>query len=387
MPKGEKLDNLIESVTDNVAPKADELVERLGGRSDHDPRNFDEHIVLRYFPLFVVLCVVVWLAVSLITGTSAIGDFLGNLCLVFATGFAILGILFFRYIPNGPFPKWVVVVAAFCISGVQWFLGTILDYMIYSRVLDSILMFFGVYADPTILNACSLILILAFTLFTTIGVLTVTVTYLRIYLLKVFKSMQVHAEDGVRGKAESFFMVPDIIDVREIVLDKPGRKGRFDSRSMTNLFVYMTILGTLISSYLFLNPYFLDVMSWKVMVMTMVMLCMFIPPLIIPWQSTMELGAKAVSDAPRDYVLGEGAKTKLFYTFTALSAFAMMLMISFYFGFSPERIAINYISFLVPLVLTAWMYSFVYANNFRDSLVDDISERYNEWKSAGRTRP
>ena len=47
----------------------------------------------------------------------------------------------------------------------------------------------------------------------------------------------------------------------------------------------------------------------------------------------------------------------------------------------------EYISFLVPLVLTAWMYSFVYANNFRDSLVDDVSERYNEWKGAGRTRP
>lgn len=381
MTKGEKLDSMVGSLSERIAPKTDKLVERLGSKeAEREESSLDERLVLKYFPYFVIVALVCWMIISFVTGTRTIGDFLGNLCLVFTSGFAILGILFFRFIPCGIFPRWLLVLAAIIISEIQWIIGTVMGYMIYGRIIDSIFRFFGLYLSDNLITALSLLVTFLFTLFTTTGVLTVTVTYLRRYLLDVFKSMQIHAEEGKRGKAESFFMVPDIIDVRDIEMELPKDVRKFDSRSMLTQFVYMTILGTMISSYLFLNPYFLDVMSQKIMVMIMVMLCMFIPPLIIPWQSVSDLDARAVSDAPRDYRLSDGAKTRLFYTFAAVGAMMMMLMISFYFGVSLSRIVMNYVQFLIPLILTAYMYSFMYANNYRDWLLDYVSSNYNEWK-------
>ena len=107
---------------------------------------------------------------------------------------------------------------------------------------------------------------------------------------------------------------------------------------------------------------------------------MFVPVLIIPWLSVKQLNARTVSDAPRDYMLWQGAKTRLFYTFAGLSVFMMMFIISLYFGFTLTGILNNYLDFLVPLILTSAMYSFVYANNFSKVLLEYVCDEYNSWK-------
>ena len=40
----------------------------------------------------------------------------------------------------------------------------------------------------------------------------------------------------------------------------------------------------------------------------------------------------------------------------------------------------NYLDFLVPLILTSAMYSFVYANNFSKVLLEYVCDEYNSWK-------
>ena len=142
----------------------------------------------------------------------------------------------------------------------------------------------------------------------------------------------------------------------------------------------MVVLAMMISSYLFLNPLFLSIIDWKTMLSIMLMLSMFVPVLIIPWQIVKELGAVVISDAPRPYYLWTGAKRRLFYIFASLGAFMMMLVLSVYFGFNFIDIMQTYIVFLVPLVLTTIVYSLIYANNFSEPMKVSIVERFTEWK-------
>ena len=382
MTKGERLDNVLDSVSSNVSDRVDQLAERMVSKKadSKKARSWNDALVQRYFPYFVVVCIVMWLISCILTGSDTFGEVIRILCLVFVVGFAVLGLIGYASVPSGPFPRWTLFLVAFIIAAIQWVIGDITESWIYEGLIRDFLNFFGFEVSVSMLKTMSLLLIFLFTMFTTVGVLMVTVSYLRVYLVRVFKTMQCHTADGSRGKAESFFMVPDIIDVREVRVGPIQDGSSFNVSSLSYLFMYMVVLGALISSYLFVNPYFLQSMSQRTMLTIMVMLTMFVPVLIIPWLSVKQLNARTVSDAPRDYMLWQGAKTRLFYTFAGLSVFMMMFIISLYFGFTLTGILDNYLDFLVPLILTSAMYSFVYANNFSKVLLEYVCDEYNSWK-------
>ncbi len=382
MAKGDKLDNMLDSVSDNVSDRVDHIAERMISKKadSHKIRPWNDAPVQKYFPYFLVICIVVWLLSCILTGADSFGEVIRMLCLIFVVGFAAVGLIGYPFMPSGPFPRWTLFLVAFIIAAIQWVIGDFTQSWIYESVIRDFLYFFGLEISGSALRVASLLVSFLFTMFTTVGVLTVTVSYLRVYLVKVFKTMQNHTLDGTRGKAESFFVVPDIIDVKEIRVGPVQEIDSFDDRSMLYLFMYAVVLGALISSYLFVNPYFLQSMSQRTMLTIMVMLTMFVPVLIIPWLSLKQMDARVVSDAPREYRLWEGAKNNLFYTFAGLSVFMMMFIISLYFGFSLWNIIDNYLDFLIPLILTSAMYAFVYANNFSHVLVEHVCDEYNGWK-------
>lgn len=382
MVKGDRFDSMLDSVSENVSDRLDSIAKRIvSKRADfHRALPWNDAPVQRYFPYFLVLCIVVWFVSCLIAGSDSFGEVIRMLCLVFVVGFAAVGLVGYPFMPSGPFPRWTLFLVAFVIAFIEWGIGDITGSKIYDGVITDFVNFFGLYLAYPTLRMVSLLVSFMFTMFTTIGVLMVTVSYLRVYLVKVFETMQQHTEKGIRGKAESFFAVPDVIDVREIRIGPAPDRGSFDDSSMLYLFMYALVLGALLSSYLFVNPYFLQSMSQKTMLSIMIMLSMFVPVLIIPWLSIKQMDARVVSDAPREYRLWQGAKTKLFYTFTGLGVFMMMFIISLYFGFSLSAIIDNYLDFLIPLVLTSAMYAFVYANNYSYVLMEHVCREYNEWK-------
>ena len=364
--KRTSLEESVTPVSDSMGKHMDNLAEQLSKEEVVTrvvPLEKDLKVT-KCFPYFVLVCIIGWIADILYLNNYTFTVLIENLCLVFVTGFALLGMYFTYSMEKGPFPKWFLFLAAVAISAVIWWVGVRLDFLIYVHAVEAIMNTLGIMLSQTALNVLSFLVVIAFTFFTTVGVLTVTSSYLRVYLVNVFKSMQEHTKTGHRGKAENFFMVPDIIDVTDVELTPEVGSHKFRIDSMIFLSVYMMVLAVMISSYLFVNPLFLSVMSWKTMLSIMLMLSMFVPVLIIPWQIVKELGAKAISDAPRPYYLWTGAKRRLFYVFATLGAFMMMIVLSVYFGFQFWDIISTYIVFLVPLVLTTLIYSLIYANNF-----------------------
>ena len=357
----------IDSAVDGFADRLDAAAEGMGRDGDGEPRIASgETKIARGFPYFVVVALLIWLAAAIYLGEFTIPGLIELLCLSFVFCFAILGVPCSLMMSKGVFPGWMIVLFAAALSLLLWVCGAIFGDFSFLVAVSDMLGAIGIELHGLTREIVCFLATYAVVLFTSIGVTSVISSYLRIYMPNVFSSMASHAREGKRGKAERFFMVPDIIDVRSVELDPRGEHA-FDLGRAVSISTYLFMLGLLVSSYLFVNPYFLEVMDWKTMLSITLMLSMFTPALILPWQIVRCVGARVTSDAPRDYYLWEGAKHRLFTTFATLGAFMMMFLLSVYLGNDVERIIVNYLSFLIPLLVTSVMYGFLYANNFENT--------------------
>ena len=369
-----------EKAVDEANDRIDLMAERAH-REGGEPRIPDgDRILIRIFPYFVAFCLVVWLVWLVFFGDGTLAQAIEILCLSFTMFFAVLGVPCALMMGRGAFSGWYLLGIAVLLSLVLWVfeLFTGINYF-YTAIVD-MLYAIGVELEEAAEEVVGFLGTLAVMLFTPIGVTSVISAYLRRYIPSVLAAMSRHARDGTRGKAERFFMVPDIVDVQEVVLEEPAKARRFDLGNMISITTYLFILGLLISSYIFVNPYFLDVMDWKTMLAVTLMLSMFTPALILPWEIFRGLGAKVKSEAHRDYYIWRGAKSRLFSTFLALGVFMMMFLLSVYLGYEVVSILQNYASFLIPLLATSVMYGTVYTNNFEAEDRRVIKERFEEAK-------
>lgn len=382
--KDGRLKDGLDSINDRIDHLAEKVSPEMRSIFMHSERR--DLTITRNFPFFILACVVLWIFVIMYLGDYSFPKLLENLCLVFVVMFALIGTLFFRMLNMGTFPRWSLLFGSLIISSIIWWSEVHFENMVYADAVDAVLSVLHMDLSDDMVVVLGFLVLFYITLFTTVGVLSVTSAYLRIYLARVFATMDSHAVDGIRGKAESFFMVPDIIDPKEVVIEPKINVHRFNFRVFLRMFLYTLVLGMMISSYLFINPLFLDVMSWKTMLSIMLMLSMFVPVLVVPWQLVEDLGAKVRSDAPRDYYLYVGAKKRLFSTFAALGVFMMMFVLSLYFGNDVLDILKNYLYYLIPLVFTSAMYAFIYSNNFHEAMKLTIQARFEDYKGSYRKR-
>lgn len=377
----------IEDAVRNANEVVDHIAEMRDRSRDKSPfiKNGDKK-VLRIFPYFVVVCLVFWIVATLYNGSITLTRVIETLCLSFTFCFAVLGIYCTLAMPRGVFSGWGTLLIAVILTCILWTYSHLTGDFYFSNAIRDMLASIGIIIDGLAYVVIGFLGTLAIVLFTSTGVVSVISAYLRKYIPSVIIGMNRNARRGIRGKAERFFMVPDIIDVRRVTLDPIRTEHRFDLRGSVSISAYLFIFGMMISSYLFVNPYFLEVMQWKTMLAITLMLSIFTPALLLPWQIFRMLGAKVESDAPRDYYLWQGAKKRLFTTFATLGAFMMMFMLSVYLGNDVVGIVSNYISFMIPLLVTSVMCGVIYTNNFERTDREHICESVRESEVRGNER-
>lgn len=336
----------------------------------------DDVRTVRRFPYFLVISLVFWIVMFVAKGVYTFTSAIQCLCLSFMICFMFAGIYRYRRMGDGPFPRWFMALIAIGLVLVLILFDTLTKSIMFHNAIYDMGVVIGIEFSDTFIDIVAPICLFFVFLFTTIGVLSVLVACLRVYLVRVFINMQKHCGKGVRKKAEKFFAVPDIIDPQEVVLEPNIDFNKFDTESAFNLSSYMILMMLMISSYVFLNPFFLDTMSVNDMISIMFMLSMFVPTLIVPWQIMRDLNARVVSEAHRDYYLWTGARRKLTNTFLALGAFSMMFLLSLYYGHDPADIVMNYVLFFIPLFLISIIYSTIYTNNFQNELKVAVLSRF-----------
>lgn len=366
---------------DEALESANNKMDRLAAMNHPDRYPIlekDDSLIFKYFPYFVVVCLLLWLTSCLFTDVGNAAKVIELLCLSFTLCFAVLGFYCSLTLDDGILPNYLIVGLALLLTGVLWIFNFIIDTNYYSDAVNSILSFIGINLKNPVYSIIGFIATYAVLLFTSIGVTSVISTYLRKYIPNVMLSMNDHASKGIRSKSERFFMVPEIIDVEKVELEPTRSLHVFDLLGAVSLTTYVFIMGMLVSSYVFVNPYFLDIINWRMMLSITVMLTMFTPALIIPWQIFRSIGAKVISSAPRPYYLWVGAKYRLLTSFATMGAIMMMFMLSVYLGNNIIEIIGNYVAFIIPLLIMSIMYGILYANNFQKYDCEEICERYEE---------
>lgn len=337
-----------------------------------------DRFILKYFPTFILLCIAIWIISLCYQKDYSIAMLIQLLCLVFSTMFSVIGIPCFILMDRGPHSKSAIITMNLIFSLIIWLYMHYTQQLIFDRTVIGVLGALNIGISGMYLNVATFLTTFLLFNFATVGVMTVMCAYLRIYVVQVLRDMDDHAKKGIRGRAEGFFLVPSIIDVKCIDLEPILFKDRFNYAGFKMLMFYIIVLGFIISSYMFVNPYFLDAFNWKMLLAIMLLLSFFVPCLIVPWQLFKSIGAKACSDGNRDYYLWSGAKNRLFTSFLALSSFTMMFLLSLYFGHDIYMIMFNYVAYLLPLIFIACSFSFIYTNNFSINLNKAIFVNFYE---------
>ncbi len=337
----------------------------------------DRRITKRFF-FFFTICILFWLILTFYRGDYSFSTVVIYLCFSFVLCFTILGLCVFRRIGHGPLPDWALGVNAFAFAIVMVLYGENSGNLNFLDIFREMLDWLNLTLDDPLLLILAIFGVAVAILFATIGVMYIISAYLRRYLPSLFVLLLKDSYNGVRGPVESFFMVPDFVDVKDVVLEPEIDFHKYDAEISFDVWLYIMIMGVLISSYLFINPLFLETISSENMLAIMFMLAIFVPALIFPWMVVKDIKAQAITDAPRPYYLWNGAKRRLFSSFLTLGAFMMLLLLSLYYGYSIIDIVVRYLYLLVPLGSVAFTYSVLYTNNFRNTMKVAIFTRFNE---------
>ena len=338
----------------------------------------EDRRVTRNFRFLVVVALIIWIVMTIARGNYSFTMILLYLCVSFVLCFTVLGMFVCKRISKGPLPGWVIPVNAVVSSVLMVLIGETSGNLHFLEVTNDILMWFGIDLGWEYLLIISLIGLSLVMTFAIIGVMYVTSAYLRRHLPSLYVYILKDAYRGKTSAAESFFMIPDFVDVKDVVVDPEIDYKKFSAEVAFDIWMYIMIMGMIISSYLFLNPYFLETMTSKDMLYIAFMLGMFVPCLIFPWIVIRDTNAHIITDAPRPYYLWNGAKRRLFGSFITLSAFTMLLLLSLYYGYSLTDIIIRYLYLVVPLACIAFSYSVLYTNNFRNTMMVAIYTRFYE---------
>lgn len=355
-------------------PQSEEYIHKVDLEQDRK--------ITKRFPYFIGVSLIIWLIITYLRGEVSFEYCILYLCFSFIMCFTVLGMYCFFRMDHGPVPKTVIAVNAMVLSIVMVLFGELTNNLDFVTIFANLLNWFGFRPDYSLLLIISIVGVMAVVLFATSGVLFIISAYLRRYIPSLFVGLIKDAHAGERGPIESFFMVPDIIDVKDVVLEPEIDYHRLNSEMMFDIMAYICLIGVLISSYLFLNPLFLETMEPENMLSIMFMLSVFVPSLIFPWMVVKYMGAQAVSEAPRPYYLWNGAKRRLFGSFLTLGAFLMLFLLSLYFGYDIVDIFMKYVYLLVPMAGVAWMFALIYANNYSNTVNVSIFSRYNEKLNA-----
>lgn len=333
---------------------------------------------MRIFPAFVIAFGLLSLVIFFVffRGSMTFGHFMHSLCCSYTAGFMILGIPAMAVNRRGAFGRWkitlVCVILATAIGLILWlsfgddqdspnkfvtgFLY-IINWAVDEADMTSVLI--GTYAIFLIIVTASY------------GILEVVTAYFGNNYHRILLSLEKPGDGKLKRTATKMFMVPDIIDVKNVTIE-PDRCEGFDKALFMRLMKYTVIVGLVIASYLFLNPVFLESITLVDMMFIMTMLSLFICTLIIPVSIVHSINAEAYSDAPRPYILWKGMKNRLFHAGFYLALFLTLLWVCLFTGEDFIRIGASYIGYLLYMLLMSSLVSFIYVNSFYPKFRDLI---------------
>lgn len=331
-----------------------------------DHRKLDSFIV-RFFPLIIIYCLALVLLFLYYSSSSAPYDILYNICLGFALGFVTFGVVCLAYVGK-PVVKSRYVLPFLLL--VPMIVSTSLVF-VYGlefppNIFISQFYLFAIEGEVTFWTVIIGIYIIELTIISVAAAVSSVISaYFRTYFSRLLLGpIDNRPNSKVKKIANWLFVIPNIIDVEDVVLEPEEDNGKFNFQVFKQISVDIFVMGLAICSFLFLSPYFVNEMPIEKMLMMSVMLSLFISALVIPWHIIKSVGAKAKSQAPRDFYFWKGMKGRLSSSVIVISFFILLFLMLSYLRMDLAKVFIIYASYLLFMGVISSMYSFVYVNSF-----------------------
>ncbi|MDD2626905.1 MAG: hypothetical protein PHI87_05085, partial [Candidatus Methanomethylophilus sp.] len=358
------------------------LEDKLGRNWDRQTKQDKlDRFIKRTFPFFVVIGLVLTVIMTFMDPVGlSFSTLLMSLCWAYIVVFVVIGLIS-RFLSesevlSSKYTFLVFIVIATLLAALLWFLfGT--AYGLNNFVVGFFTFLTRVTADTSFLSVLVSIYVLTFVVvMVSYGVLAVVVAYFRSNYHRILYSLESPKDGRLKRVATRLFNVPSIIDVTEVTIDPEVDDGHFNKRLFKNLALAQIIVGLTLSSYIFLNPVFLQTIPFDRMLTFMALVSLFLCAIIVPCSILRSLGAEAHSAAPRPYVLWLGMRNRLYQAYFILAITMTLLGISVFTGMDVLRIAITYAGYLVFLVLMSLTVSFIYVNTFYVSFKNGIVRNF-----------
>jgi len=342
-----------------------------------------DKLIVKYFPYFLAVCGIFIAILTVYLGNFSFVGVLYSICLGFVIAFVCLGVICVFLSDKGAISKYIVIPVIVILPII--FSVLFLNFDTAFSPSGFLVRFFDVFGGTEniwslLVSVYSIILMIFLVAY---GVVSVIVGYFRSYFHKVLLALEYPPEKRRNRIPEWLFQIPDIIDVKSVELEPEFNDDKFDKPLFTSIAVSLFTLGIVICSYIFINPVFLQVIPFEEMLFISILLSLFMSPLVIPWSIVRSIGARIVSDAPRDLYLWKGMRGRLYQGFFAVTFIMMLLTMSVYMGMDFSRILTTYLGYVTFMGLIAGITSFVYVNTFhrgfRDGIVKSfLSSKYKE---------
>lgn len=351
------------------------LVVNTGSMKGSDLSNNDEnryyrkldHFIVKYFPLVILFCLILVAGYIVRSSAGEIHEYVYNICLGFASGFVLFGIICLLFMDK-PIVKYryfvppmlvvpiLLSVALFEFGGSE-FTPNIFISQFY------LFMFGGDVTLKTVIMGCYVIELTILSV--TAAVSTVISAYFRKYFSKILIGPIKNNPNPTVNKVSLWlFNIPDVLDIHDVVLEPEPDDGKFNRRVFWEIMSRIMLSGIVICSFIFLSPYFISEMPIEIMLMTSVLLSLFISALVVPWHIIRCIGVKAKSDAPRDVYLWKGMSKRLTTSAMVVMFFLLLFTMLAYLQMDLAKVFIIYASYGIFITLISAFYSFFYVNNF-----------------------
>ncbi len=360
----------------------------MGEKEKRLKREQLDSFITTYFPLVIIMCIALTVILGFLFQAVTVYDMIYWICEGFAIGFAFLGVICLAYVgPPVVKHRYYIPVFLICPVLLALFLYALHDYNVAPALFVS--RFFYLFGDGTV--TLSTLLIGFYTIelavfLVAISVSSVISAYFKKYFSRLMLGMLSKNPESKSRKASYWlFNIPDVLDVEDVVLEPVEERG-FNHMIFLELIIYMFLTGLAICSYIFLNPYFVNEMPIEEMIMMALLLSLFIAALVIPWNIIHAVGAKAKTQAPRDIYLWKGMKSRLSLSMMTLFVFFMLFTLLTYFRMDLSKVLITYGSYMVMMLATSIIYSFVYVNSFYVPFKDGLIDSFNAEKERRRRK-
>lgn len=346
-----------------------------------------DHFIVKYFPLVIVFCLILVAGYMIRGSAEEVHEYVYYICLGFASGFVIFGIICLLFIDK-PIVKYryvlpILIFAPITLSVVLFgFRGPEFTPNIFISQFY-LFMFDGDVTFGTVLMGCYVIELTIISVAAAVS--SVISAYFRKYFSKILIGPIKNNPNRLIHKVSLvLFDIPDVLDIHDVVVEPEPESGKFNNRVFWEIMNRIMLSGIVICSFIFLSPYFVSEMPLEIMLMTSVLLSLFISALIVPWHIIRCIGVKAESDAPRDVYLWKGMQKRLTTSAVVVMFFLLLFLMLAYLKMDLAKVVIIYASYALFITVISALYSFFYVNNFYYRFKNGMVESFELEKEAMR---